>query len=640
MALNDYSSDTNNNTRTPYDVRIQELDEDSPRATQPPGLRVALKPHQLSLLHRCQLLERDALRRTEGRCAEDASEATTPWWDTVRSRIGVIGDRVGSGKSFVVLALIASRTDIGGSCDVQTFAGGKVVLTAPRPASSVRTNVLVVPHTLISQWETYLQTALPDDTLCYLVLSKRKHVDSLSTDEIGTYDLLVVSSTFYNRVAAIINRRGLALQRLIIDEVDHINIPSCTYVESRFFWFVTASYGNLLYPKGHGRWDPSLRMCVWNAMGLKNDGFVRRLFTELYGTVQAREVLRMLIIKCRDSYVQSSIELPEIRAHYVQCHTPSTINILNGIVDRQVMECLNAGDIRGALDLVAPSNRDTEENIIRTLVEKYARQLSSFESRVACCESGAITFETHEERDAELTRLRRKRDDVRARIDCIRARVRESDKCYICYDDVANKTVVPCCSNAFCFRCINTWIVRNPTCPLCKSTLGSNSLLVVDEETPSASETTTNTEGLEDGLPDGVSPRNDKLTNLGAVLRDVKSRRGKVLVFSSFGNVFGNIEQIVRGLDMQYAYLKGNHHQVDATVRDYKHGSLDVLLVNTHNYGSGMNLENTTDIVMFHKFENELEKQVVGRAQRLGRCESLRLWYLLHNNEYVVVHDR
>jgi SNF2 family DNA or RNA helicase len=69
------------------------------------------------------------------------------------------------------------------------------------------------------------------------------------------------------------------------------------------------------------------------------------------------------------------------------------------------------------------------------------------------------------------------------------------------------------------------------------------------------------------------------------------------------------------------------------TVAAYKTRDLDVLLVNSNNYGSGLNLENTTDVVLFHKLDSEVEHQVVGRALRMGRTSPLNVWYLLYEHE-------
>ena len=46
-----------------------------------------------------------------------------------------------------------------------------------------------------------------------------------------------------------------------------------------------------------------------------------------------------------------------------------------------------------------------------------------------------------------------------------------------------------------------------------------------------------------------------------------------------------------------------------------------------------MNLEMTTDIIIFHKMNDELEKQVIGRGQRLGRTSQLNVHYLCYENE-------
>ena len=46
-----------------------------------------------------------------------------------------------------------------------------------------------------------------------------------------------------------------------------------------------------------------------------------------------------------------------------------------------------------------------------------------------------------------------------------------------------------------------------------------------------------------------------------------------------------------------------------------------------------MNLENSSDIIFVHKMNKDMEKQVIGRAQRLGRKSKLNIIYLLYENE-------
>ena len=39
--------------------------------------------------------------------------------------------------------------------------------------------------------------------------------------------------------------------------------------------------------------------------------------------------------------------------------------------------------------------------------------------------------------------------------------------------------------------------------------------------------------------------------------------------------------------------------------------SLNVLLLNAEHYGSGLNLENTTDLIFYHRMSSDMEKQVL-----------------------------
>ena len=41
---------------------------------------------------------------------------------------------------------------------------------------------------------------------------------------------------------------------------------------------------------------------------------------------------------------------------------------------------------------------------------------------------------------------------------------------------------------------------------------------------------------------------------------------------------------------LKFSYLKGNKYIIQRIINDFKEGNLDILLVNIHNYGSGLNL--------------------------------------------------
>ena len=100
---------------------------------------------------------------------------------------------------------------------------------------------------------------------------------------------------------------------------------------------------------------------------------------------------------------------------------------------------------------------------------------------------------------------------------------------------------------------------------------------------------------------------------------------------------FERTVEILDNRKINYSDVKGNKHRINNTIIDYKNGFIKVLLVNIYNYGSGLNLECSTDIIMFHKFDKLIESQVIGRAQRSGRTEPLNIHYLLNENEISII---
>jgi hypothetical protein len=568
--------------------------------------------------------------------------------DYLRTRVGIIGDRAGSGKSYVILSLML-MDDVNLMTyenTVKSYGCNKVILCTRDAVRPVKTSLLVIPHNMCAQWDTYVKTFVDGESFKYVMVKDTRAVQAMLnvTDVGSTYDLIICTCTCYNRLAEIMTSKSVKFSRVFFDEVDNVNLPSCMSVDALFTWFVTASFGNLLYPRGYSGWDTAINKYVWCATGLKNSGFIKALFMDLNRSV-AMDYVKILVVKNKDEFVLSSINLPPIRPHMVLSRTPVSISLLHGVVDNHIIESLNAGDVQGALQHVAATNRNTEENIVKVILDKFQRQSNSLESRLSrAVEAHDDTYESDAERANEIARLQRKLAEVAAKMASIRERITNSDMCCICYDGISHKTVAVCCSNAYCFRCINLWLARRSLCPLCKTPLRAQDLLVVQDADESHPASVVLEAPIEDGQP---HERYDKIKNLELILArrlqqggDVNSDdstvvedTAKILIFASYENTFSQIVTILDRLRLRYAYLKGNNEVVKNIVRNYKEGSLSVLLVNTRNYGSGLNLENTTDIIMFHKLDTEIEKQVIGRANRMGRVSSLNVWYLLYENE-------
>ena len=46
-----------------------------------------------------------------------------------------------------------------------------------------------------------------------------------------------------------------------------------------------------------------------------------------------------------------------------------------------------------------------------------------------------------------------------------------------------------------------------------------------------------------------------------------------------------------------------------------------------------INLENSSDIVLYHSMNKDTTTQIIGRGQRPGRTDTLNVWNLCYDNE-------
>ena len=117
-----------------------------------------------------------------------------------------------------------------------------------------------------------------------------------------------------------------------------------------------------------------------------------------------------------------------------------------------------------------------------------------------------------------------------------------------------------------------------------------------------------------------------------------RPERAKVLIFSEHEHIFITVEEFLSTKNINSSRLIGSSSTIQSNINKFKtpHDegvSLDVLLLNSRHCGSGLNIENATDVIVYHSMSPELEMQVIGRAQRPGRTSRLNIWKLQHANE-------
>jgi superfamily II DNA/RNA helicase len=114
----------------------------------------------------------------------------------------------------------------------------------------------------------------------------------------------------------------------------------------------------------------------------------------------------------------------------------------------------------------------------------------------------------------------------------------------------------------------------------------------------------------------------------------VANKTSKWLIFNDNGNVLVRYQELLMKNNIKAVMLDGgNHKLIEKTLKDYKEGDVQVLLLNSMIEGAGMNLENTTHLLFMHKTEEKFIEQVMGRAQRYGRTTPLNVIMLFNKHE-------
>jgi ERCC4-related helicase len=200
--------------------------------------------------------------------------------------------------------------------------------------------------------------------------------------------------------------------------------------------------------------------------------------------------------------------------------------------------------------------------------------------------------------------------------------------------EFTNPVIVNCCKNMFCFDCLAVSMgeLKNNKCPYCTQKITQADIHIFQNENIKSTKTSCS----------GSSNKYEEKDKLDVLMDLVQKKSdGSFMVFSEFQETFNKIEVELKKQNISYHILKGQATTVKKFVDDFRDKKVRILMLNAQFFGAGMNLQMATDIVIYHRFTKEMEEQIIGRAQRLGRDinSPLNVYYLLHENESSNIED-
>ena len=164
-------------------------------------------------------------------------------------------------------------------------------------------------------------------------------------------------------------------------------------------------------------------------------------------------------------------------------------------------------------------------------------------------------------------------------------------------------------------------LTRRLACPMCRSPIQINQLIRLVDEKKKVSK----------------KPEVKLLSKSNQLIKFLSENpTARVLVFSRYENPFTSLEKDCDTNGITYHTLRGNKDVIANTVKLFEAGEKRVLFLPTQTAGAGLNLVSATHVVLLHAMTPEEEKQVIGRAYRLGRQEILKVVRLLHEGEQIL----
>ena len=160
-----------------YDIPLPVLlSAESPVASPDIDVGVTLKHHQRTALRRCIDLE-------TGNMSSERIRHVVPHWTAtnIHTRLAALCDPPGAGKSHVIIALCSGTTELPSPAKKVSHCGGLLSYSLIKKRRLVRTNVVVVPHGVLAQWQGYLDACRG---LEYLVFARKTDINILHLDHV------------------------------------------------------------------------------------------------------------------------------------------------------------------------------------------------------------------------------------------------------------------------------------------------------------------------------------------------------------------------------------------------------------------------------------------------------------------------
>lgn len=540
-----------------------------PMIIQPEELKIDLHPHQLASVYKMETLERDHTVYYDFTNNEE---------NIIRTSLGINGNITGYGKTLEMITLILRdkmEWDVNDpyiKSETIPIANGLVNKVTLKKYEKNNTTLILANRSIIKQWLNEFKHT----NLKVFSVMNNKDIECVDPDK---YDVIIINSTFFNRMMQ--RFRNVCWKRFIFDEPGHIKVPRMQPVYAGFMWLVTATPYAICTQHKH---------C--------STSFMYSISRSLYDW---NHITKNIIVSHPEDFIKQSFQMPPTKHIYHKCYS-ALYKAFNGMIDDRIMDMIQGDDIESAIQALG-GNKTT--NITELIKQKKNEELLQIRYKIQL-------YNNRQNEESKVNEWKRREIAIVKQIEELDSRFENILKtdCNICFSDLSNPVLEPHCNNVFCTKCLLTWLKNKDNCPLCRAQIKPHELVYIVDQ-------------IENKKEEKKPPTKEK-----AVI-DILKKDGKFIFFSSYDKSFTKTKTLLQKYNITFCEIKGNVKCIEKNLDRFKNGELKVIFLNSRFYGAGLNLQEATDIIIYHNMDEALQQQVIGRANRIGRKIPLKVHHLI-----------
>lgn len=514
----------------------------------------------------------------------------------IYTNFGILQDKVGSGKTLTMVSLLSRDKQRNNTVstthnypwilDMGSNHYFSYTTEEELNFTTIPINIIVVSSAIHNQWSKELDRT----NLRYKKIVKTADYITMTKNDFENLDVIVVTYNRYRELThkfnIIYHTSNVGIKRLIFDELQIKGVLPIAKAE--FYWIISATLPN--------------ENSDFTDRSIENNAICRLL---------AGTKLKHVCIKNTEDELRQSYQQAEIEEYKYYCYNRD-FNMYGNRISNEIQRMIAADDIAGAISALG-GTKDTAR-LIDIIIEKEEKEITHIKAQISYFniindENSKKKVQEHKEK---LAFTEKALENLKEKIE----RDTEEDTCPLCFDEYKEQVLTYCCKSVLCSSCVKRLYQTTQKCPYCRKTIDMKEMAI-----SSKAETR-------------VYKQQDTKTKLETAIEIIINKKeGKFILFSEF-NSFESIKEYLIKKGISVAEVKGTSDSKQKAIRLFKEGKIQVIFLNSRNDGSGIDLPESTDIILYHKMSSSsIETQVLGRALRLGRTGKLTVHRILYREE-------